>query len=285
MRVLCTNDDGVGSKGLQLVAREASEAGHDVLVVAPDRDQSGSGAALGRLGPDRSVQVTAVELEHAPGVTAFAVPGPPSLGVISACLGAFGPAPDIVLSGVNAGRNVGHSILHSGTVCAALTAQNFGVRGLAVSLASGDEWHWETACRVACDLFGWVTELPAGTVVNLNVPGVPVEEVKGVRAARLDRFGTFRVAAHAGEGGVQVKFADAEPPDDPNCDTSLLAQGYATITTIRGVCEMDIDTACLPRGLGQLASSTAPAPERAPTKLPGAAGDRSPGPLRVPVGR
>lgn len=134
MRVMVTNDDGVASPGLHALAGALVAAGHDVVVAAPDRDMSGSAAAIGQIHVDEEIEAELVELPGLTGVPAYAVDGPPGLCVLAARLGGFGEPPELVVSGVNPGCNTGRAILHSGTVGAALTAANFGCRGLAVSL-------------------------------------------------------------------------------------------------------------------------------------------------------
>jgi 5'-nucleotidase len=134
MKVLVTNDDGVGSPGLHALARALADDGHDVIVVAPDREMSGSAAAIGQVHLEEGIDAERVDLPRLDGVPAYAVSGPPGLCVLTARLGGFGDAPDLVVSGINPGCNTGRAVLHSGTVGAALTAANFGCRGLAVSI-------------------------------------------------------------------------------------------------------------------------------------------------------
>jgi 5'-nucleotidase len=134
MKILVTNDDGVASAGLHALVRALVDDGRDVLVVAPDRDMSGSSAAIGFIHADEHIDAKRVELPGLPDVPAYAVDGPPGLCVLAARLGGFGDRPDLVVSGVNPGCNTGRAVLHSGTVGAALTAANFGGRGLAVSI-------------------------------------------------------------------------------------------------------------------------------------------------------
>ena len=134
MRVLVTNDDGVGSPGLHALARALVDDGHDVIVVAPDREMSGSAAAIGQVHLGEGIDAERVDLPRLDGVPAYAVSGPPGLCVLTARLGGFGDPPDVVVSGINPGCNTGRAVLHSGTVGAALTAANFGCRGLAVSI-------------------------------------------------------------------------------------------------------------------------------------------------------
>jgi 5'-nucleotidase len=134
MKILVTNDDGVESAGLHALARALVDAGRDVLVVAPDRDMSGSSAAIGHIHMDDHIDAKRVTLPGLPDVPAYAVDGPPGLCVLAARLGGFGEPPGLVVSGINPGCNTGRAVLHSGTVGAALTAANFGGRGLAVSI-------------------------------------------------------------------------------------------------------------------------------------------------------
>ena len=119
MRILITNDDGHASRGLGVLAAAVAAAGHDVVVVAPDRDQSGCGAGIGQWHLDEHIDVQDVDLPDAPGVRAVALQGTPALAVFAANLGAFGPAPELVVSGINPGLNTGRATLHSGTVGAA----------------------------------------------------------------------------------------------------------------------------------------------------------------------
>src|SRR5215469_4750340 len=122
MRALITNDDGIGSVGLRLLAEVAAGAGLEVTVAAPDTERSGSGTGLSALEPGGRLRLAEQALPGLDGIRAVAVQASPAFIVYAATGGAFGPVPDIVLSGINVGPNVGHAVLHSGTVGAALTA-------------------------------------------------------------------------------------------------------------------------------------------------------------------
>jgi 5'-nucleotidase len=285
MKVLVTNDDGVGSAGLHALVRALVDAGHDVVAVAPDRDMSGSGAAIGHLHADDHIDAAPVELPGLAGVPAYAVDGPPALCVLTARLGGFGDPPDIVVSGINPGCNTGRAVLHSGTVGAALTAANFGVRGLAVSIdvvsslvheqagsrpapAGGDgevpvmevveapegsarrdgepvrvpdrgaPEHWDTAAAVAVDAPAWLVDAPKATVLNLNVPDLPIGKLAGVRPASLAPFGTVRstVVESAEDGGrLQVELRPTTDELPPECDTALVAAGFVAVSAISGI--------------------------------------------------
>ncbi|CAN5546999.1 5'/3'-nucleotidase SurE [soil metagenome] len=239
MRLLVTNDDGIDSEGIQVLARALVAAGHDVLLVAPDSDQSGMGAALGNLRPDTALPVRAVEIDGLPSGTAFALAGTPALTVVAAMLGGFGEPPEMVVSGPNAGLNTGRSVLHSGTVGACLTGQNFGVSGLAISLElSADAWHWDTAAALAVETVPLVAAAPARSVVNLNVPARPRAEVLGTRWARLAPFGAVRAAVSSQHGDhLQVELTATGYQPEPDTDQGTVEAGWASLTTLIGIAE------------------------------------------------
>ena len=163
MRILVTNDDGIDSEGIQVLAALLARTDHEVIVVAPDRNWSGAGAALGVLEPDTALSVERVRIDAAPELAAWALAGPPALTVVAARLGAFGDPPDLVVSGINAGLNTGRSILHSGTVGAVLAGQNFGISGLAVSVGDSDPWHWDAAAQLAVEVLPIVIDVNASS--------------------------------------------------------------------------------------------------------------------------
>ena len=130
---------------------------------------------------------------------AYGLDASPALSVIAGALGAVGPKPDLVLSGINHGVNVGRSVLHSGTVGAALTASQLGISALAVSLRVGDEPDpWESAADLAVALLPMLAAAPARTVLNLNVPHLPLAEIRGMRWARVSGAGLIKAARGAG---------------------------------------------------------------------------------------
>lgn len=233
-RVIVTNDDGIDSPGLRILARALSKE-FEVIVAAPAADMSGSGTGIGRFDIDAGVELTPVEIDQVP--NAYSIDGPPGLAVTAAALGAFGPLPDLIVSGINAGINTGHSIIHSGTVGAALTAQTFKLKGLAVSLAQSDPWHWDTATHFAVPAAHWLLSRKKGpNVLNVNVPAAPVEEVAGVHWADLDEFGYIRVAtADVEDRRLQFVVGATEDRSDPGTDTVLCSENYVTVTPLRTV--------------------------------------------------
>lgn len=232
-KILLTNDDGIESPGLRLLAERLAQT-HEIVVVAPDSNRSGSGTGIGSFDADQGVRLVPVRL---PGVEAYKIDGPPGLAVMAGALGAFGRRPDLVVSGVNAGMNTGHSVLHSGTVGGALTARTFGTRGVAISLAASDPWLWDTAVAVAERVVGWLLARPSGAyVLNVNVPALPFAQLRGVTWAKLDQFGYFRVAS-TDESKSRLSFGITARDTglDPECDTARCRDGFVTLTPLTTV--------------------------------------------------
>jgi 5'-nucleotidase len=246
-RILVTNDDGIDSVGLHVLAR-AMVAHGDVVIVAPDSEYSGASAALGALHLLQP-EVRRASIDGVP--EAWTVNGPPGLCVMFARLGVFGPI-DLVVSGINPGANVGRAIYHSGTVGAALTARNGGVNGVAVSQAvanygvEGQGWdemvagqHWDTAARVASTVVGALLEtVPSEPyVVNVNVPNVRFEDIVGWRRTRVALLPPRTVATgrlHQIEGregaySVEMVWGDTvELP--PETDSGAVERGEVAIS-------------------------------------------------------
>jgi 5'-nucleotidase len=245
LRALITNDDGIDSPGLWALAAGARDTGFDVVVAAPHIDASGVGGSVLSVKDGDRTRLHRRELPGLPGVPAFAVEGHPAFIVKSAARGWLDPQPDVVLSGINLGANLGRAVLHSGTVGAALTASLHGWRGLAVSLATASDPsehpHWETAVHVMTEVLDVLLAAPDGTVLSLNVPDRPVAEIRKLREARLARFGTVqvRVDHRSGDDGDVLHATEVElsTPPEPGTDTALLAQGHPTLTELQPISE------------------------------------------------
>jgi 5'-nucleotidase len=230
VRILVTNDDGIDSLGLHILGRALRGRG-EVVIVAPDTEYSGAGASVGPL------HLIQPEIHRAivEGIDeAWTVSGPPALCVMFARLGAFGPAFDLVVSGINPGANVGRAVYHSGTVGAALTARAGGISGVAVSQAvadggvEGQGWddmlgdqRWETAAAAADAVVGGLigSAPSAPVVVNVNVPNVDIDQVQGWRYATVGRFPPRTIdkvvlepkLGHDGAFHVRMTWGDAVP--------------------------------------------------------------------------
>ncbi|MEA3075795.1 MAG: 5/3-nucleotidase [Actinomycetota bacterium] len=235
MRVLVTNDDGVHAPGILALAAALVAAGHEVVVAAPLADMSGSGAALGP-GHASGVRVERFELDGLHDeVPVFGVEGPPGMAVMAGHLGAFGERPELICSGINYGPNTGRSILFSGTVGAALSAANFGLKGVAVSQSIGEPWLLDTAAAFAVAAVGWVGGQPNGTVLSVNVPNLPVDEVKGVRSGRLAPFGVVRTVYEGEvEGRLQLVLKETEEALADDTDTMIVNRGWVSVNALVG---------------------------------------------------
>lgn len=236
-RVLVTNDDGIDSPGLHALAAAALGEGFEVTIAAPERQSSGTSASITAAEEDGRIQIERRKIPGLEQVPTFAVRGAPGLIALIAANAAFGSKPELVLSGINHGANVGRAILHSGTVGAALTGGLNGARALAISLDVGfdpEVFHWDAAARVTCGLVPYLLGQPPSTVLNLNVPNAA--SLPDVREATLAPFGIVQTTMHRdGEHHVRLAVEDLPNEPVPGSDAALLAEGYATVTSITPV--------------------------------------------------
>ncbi|HUQ56685.1 5'/3'-nucleotidase SurE [Lentzea sp.] len=236
MRALITNDDGIDSPGLLTLAMAAVDHGLDVVVAAPSVQASGTSASVAAVGDTGRV---VSERRSLPGLDAeaYAVAAHPGLISLIACRGGFGGKPDLVLSGVNLGANVGRAVLHSGTVGAALTAHLNDVTSMAVSLDVGldePEPVWDKAGEAVRAVLPMLLDMPAATVLSLNVPNTA--DVRGLRWAELARFGAVQSRVDdVGENEVELVHVYSEDKPAPGTDAALLGEGYATLTSLLSV--------------------------------------------------
>ncbi|MBS0458211.1 MAG: 5'/3'-nucleotidase SurE [Proteobacteria bacterium] len=180
MRVLVSNDDGVDAPGIRILAARLRAVGHEVWVVAPDRDRSG---ASNSLTLDQPVRVTQIDERS------WRVYGTPTDCVHVALGGLLDHEPDMVVSGINSSANLGDDVIYSGTVAAAMEGRFLGLPAIAVSCASHEHsaTHYETAARAAVEITTrlLVDPLPADTILNVNVPDCPWEQLRGFVVGRL----------------------------------------------------------------------------------------------------
>jgi 5'-nucleotidase len=246
IRTLVTNDDGIDSEGIRVLAEVAHQHGLDVTVAAPLIEASGSAASM--IATERQGRVVVEErnLRGLPDVRAYAVAASPGFIVTIAARGAFGKPPELVLSGINRGANTGRAVLHSGTVGAALTGSLNGCRAMAFSLDVGLDpahCHWDTAGQMAGQLLPLVTTTEELTVISVNVPNLPVGRIGGMRQASLTRYGSVQMTlAEVGEGFIRTTVGADESArlaerSEPGSDLALLAKGYVTVTALRPYCE------------------------------------------------
>jgi 5'-nucleotidase len=248
MRILVTNDDGIDSVGLHVLARAMRPFG-EVVVAAPDQEYSGAGAAIGAL---HLIQPEVHERVIDGIENSWAVSGPPALCVFFARLGLYGPPFDLVVSGINPGANVGRAVYHSGTIGAAVTARNAGITGIAISQAvtgfgiEGQGWDdavkgqlWDSAATVAASVVdGWIankTEEPV--VINVNVPNLALEEIKGWRRTTVGHVVTRSMASaqleakegYHGSYYVRMTYGDTVPMH-VDTDGGAVENGHVSIS-------------------------------------------------------
>lgn len=202
MRILVTNDDGIDAPGIRALAIAMCEldGDHEIVVAAPNTEYSGSGAALGSL-QDLHPVIRRATIDGCRTPDIWSVEGAPALCVMFSRLGAFGAPFDLIVSGINPGANVGRAVYHSGTVGATLTGRNGRLSGVAISQAvsgfgvDGQAWHetiagidWNASATVARTVVQRLIDegLPEEPVViNVNVPDLPLDEIKGWRYSEV----------------------------------------------------------------------------------------------------
>jgi 5'-nucleotidase len=232
MKILLTNDDGIHAPGLSALY-DALKADHDVYIVAPETEMSAVGHAITLTSPIRvqAVRKNGVFFGHA-------VKGTPADCVKIAVQELLETPPDMVLSGINVGANVGVNILYSGTVSAATEGAFLGIRSAAISLAALKDPDFRFAARFSREIIRFIVEsvLSDGTALNVNIPAVPPEEIKGV------------VLARQGTSRFQERFEQRNDPrgnryywltgekfienGNPHNDSVALKQNHITITPI-----------------------------------------------------
>ena len=229
MRILVSNDDGYFSPGIALLAERLAALG-EVTVVAPERDRSGASNSL-TLDRPLTVRRAANGFRY--------VDGTPTDCVHLALTGLVDPLPDLVVSGINHGANMGDDTIYSGTVAAATEGYLFGIPSLAVSLVGKSGKHFETAAAVAVQMVERFARAPFAPpiLLNINVPDVPLAELGGIEATRLGR-------RHKAEPVVQVKTPRGEtaywigPAGDaqdagPGTDFHAVAAGRVSVTPLQ----------------------------------------------------
>jgi 5'-nucleotidase len=237
MRILITNDDGVHAEGLGVCEQIGRTLSDDVWVIAPEYDQSGVSHSLSLNDP---LRLRAIGERH------FAVKGTPTDCVIMGARHILKDRPpDLVLSGVNRGRNAGEDVIYSGTVAGAVEGTILGIPSLALSQAylslSKQPPHWDTAIKFAPDIIRRVlaTGIPRDVLVNINFPNCTPGEVKGISVATQGRRRQERLQVDAREDGrgnayywIAYVRTRALPPND-GTDMSALAANRIAVTPLR----------------------------------------------------
>ena len=228
-RVLLTNDDGVGAKGLEALRGAISELDADVIVVAPDQDQSATSHSLTLSKPLRVHEIS--ENVHS-------VQGTPTDCVMLAVRHLLDPRPDLVISGINHGPNLGDDVSYSGTVAAAIEGTMLGILSMAVSLADWKPLDFTVAAEVAAGIAGMILKngLPDDTYLNVNVPDLHKEDIAGVEITRLGkRIYNDAVEIKTDEKGNSFLWIGGQQPSwegGRQTDFSAIEEGKISITPL-----------------------------------------------------
>jgi len=229
MRILISNDDGYFSPGIALLAERLGALGQ-VTVVAPERDRSG---ASNSLTLDRPLTVRRVPNGF------YSVNGTPTDCVHLAVTGLLDFLPDVVVSGINFGANMGDDTIYSGTVAAATEGYLLGIPSLAVSLASKSGRHFETAATIAAQMVERFKRAPAGqpVLLNVNVPNVPLAELAGTEVTRLGKRHkaepVVKVRTPRGEDAYWIGAAGDAQDAGPGTDFHAVAAKRVSVTPLQ----------------------------------------------------
>ena len=177
MRILISNDDGYQAKGIKQLTKSLSEIA-EVIVVAPSENKSAASSSLTLGRPLKPIQIEE---------NVYAIDATPTDCVHLALCGFIKESIDLVVTGINFGANLGDDTIYSGTVAGAIEGRFLGLPSIAISLASWEGNHFETAGEIAKILVTQIgkSELSHNTIINVNVPDIPLNEIKGIKSTRL----------------------------------------------------------------------------------------------------
>jgi len=229
MHFLVSNDDGITARGIQVLSQWMKQLGA-VTIVAPDQNRSGASNSLTLNSPVRIREIAE---------QTYRVTGTPTDCVHIALTGLLERDPDMVVSGINAGANLGDDVIYSGTVAAAMEGRFLGLPAIAVSLVFDEKpIHYETAAQAVVLVVERLCQdpLPADTILNINVPDIPWPEVRGFEVTRLGHRHraepTVRMLDPRGEPMYWIGAAGAEQDAGPGTDFDAVRRGYVSITPI-----------------------------------------------------
>lgn len=234
MRILLTNDDSIHDEGLEVLERIARQISDDIWVVAPQTDQSGIAHAITLNQPLRVRQYNERR---------FAVSGTPTDCVIMAVRQLMDTPPDLILSGVNSGLNIGDFVNYSGTVAGAMEGMLLGIKSIALSQAFNFDGTrqvpWQTAETHAPDILRKLIDynLPGDTLINVNFPNCPPDEVTGVAIASQGKYAHSLHIEERKDGRhfpyYWIRFKGREPEHQPGSDIQALADNKIAITPVK----------------------------------------------------
>jgi len=229
MKILISNDDGYQAAGIQILINELKKIA-DLIVVAPDRNRSGASSSLTL---DKAVKVTKVE------DNVYYIDGTPTDCVHIALTGLINFIPDLVVSGINNGPNMGDDTIYSGTVAAAMEGYLLNIPSFAVSMGSNNPKNFITAAKVTVDLIKLYNKKKfATTLLNINVPDIYYDNLKGIEITRLGKRHAAEPAIKGDEKNMETFFwiGPAGEPNDggPGTDFNAIKNNMVSITPIHG---------------------------------------------------
>jgi 5'-nucleotidase len=227
MKILISNDDGYQAIGIQTLIDELKKIA-DLIVVAPDRNRSGSSSSLTL---DKAVKVTKVDNNF------YYTNGTPTDCVHIALTGLINFIPDLVISGINHGPNMGDDIIYSGTVAAAMEGYLLNIPSFAISMGNDNPKNFTTAAKVTVDLIKLYNKKKLGsTLLNINIPDLPYDNLKGIEITRLGKRHASEPAIKGEEKNTGTLFwigAAGEPNDGgPGTDFNAIKDKMVSITPI-----------------------------------------------------
>ncbi|MCQ8128965.1 5'/3'-nucleotidase SurE [Methylomonas rivi] len=229
MHILISNDDGYLAQGINALAA-ALQAHADVSVVAPDKNRS---AASNSLTLDMPLRATACDNGF------VRVDGTPTDCVHLAITGLLAREPDMVFAGINHGANLGDDVVYSGTVAAATEGRFLGLPAVAISLAGSDPKHFDTAAQVAVVLLKKIQNhpLPDDTLLNVNVPDLPFDQLKGFQSTRLGQRHKAEAVIRSSDPRGQTIYWVGPPGSEqdagPGTDFDAIRNGYVSVTPLQ----------------------------------------------------
>lgn len=228
MRILISNDDGYLSPGIRAL-HKALDPISEAVIVAPDRNRSAASSSLTLSHPIALKQ-------HSDGH--FSIEGTPSDCVLLGLGGLLDKKPEMVVSGINDGPNMGDDVLYSGTIAAAIEGRNLGLPSIALSMACHDAQHYDAAAEVAATIVKQLKSapLPADTILNINVPDLPYKELQGFKSTSLGSRhaakGAARYSSPRGDVLYWIGAAGEINNDRPGTDFNAVTNGYVSVTPL-----------------------------------------------------
>ncbi len=229
MRIMLTNDDGIFAPGIRALAASLAGDGHELVIVAPDRERSAASHSITLRKDLRLKEIAKNE---------YSVDGTPVDCVVIATQRVLDKPVDLVISGINAGQNMGEDVLYSGTVAAALEASLFGIPAIAVSINAYKEQLFETAASWTAKLLslGVCDLIPSRGIINLNFPNIPSKNIRGIRLTTTGhrKYYNFVTIIQEYEDGFSYRIGGDLPDWDiqKGTDAEAVAGNYISITPL-----------------------------------------------------